>query len=96
MAEALALGQVGSGGGLAEVRGQGCFGDGAWTLTPGQQPREAALPFQAQSCSRARSAPGDSHLEDFDGWGCGASLPRAPHFRFPAPFMAISQGPHFR
>lgn len=43
----------------------------------------------------------DSELEDSDGgwpqrWGGdgGGSLPRAPHFSFPASFMAISQGPH--
>ena len=94
MAEILALGQAGRRGGLGRSERAGLFRDGTWTLTLGQHPLEAALDFQPQSWSRARSAPGDSHLEDFDG-GCGGSLPRAPHFRFPALFMAISQGPHF-
>lgn len=68
----LPWGRRGGGEVWAEVRAQGYSQDGTQTLTLGQHPLEAALEFQPQSWSWAHSAPGNSHLEDFDGVG-GAS-----------------------
>ena len=83
MAEIPALGPAGRRGGLGRSERAGLFRDGTWTLTLGQHPLEAALDFQPQSWSWARSAPGDSYLEDFDG-GAGES-PQGPSLPIPSP-----------